>query len=163
MNNLLNLILYIFKTHPKVNELSKPRLVKLIYLIDWKFAIDSGRQFTSIRWYYNHYGPYVDDVIDLIKKENEIFKVTSSINQFGSISERISLAKKDANFYLPDDVKRAADFIINNTAHMNWSEFINLVYSSFPVLSNSQYTEFNLEDDANRFREYRRMHENKHK
>jgi hypothetical protein len=49
MTDLLNLIIYIFSNYPKVDELSKPRLVKLVYLIDWKHAIVNGRQSTSIQ------------------------------------------------------------------------------------------------------------------
>jgi hypothetical protein len=75
MKDLLTLIIYIFKTYPKVEELSKPRLVKLIYLIDWKHAIDNGTQATNIQWYFNHYGPYVDDVIDLIKQKGELMRM----------------------------------------------------------------------------------------
>ena len=40
MRKLTELIKYILHTYPKIEELSKPRLVKLIYLIDWKYAMD---------------------------------------------------------------------------------------------------------------------------
>ena len=67
MNKLNELIKYILVKYPKIEELSKPRLVKLIYLIDWKHSIEFGEQYTDIRWIYNHYGPYVNDVINTRK------------------------------------------------------------------------------------------------
>ncbi|WP_396196181.1 Panacea domain-containing protein [Flavobacterium sp.] len=155
MKNLLTLILYVFKNYPSVEELSKPRLVKLLFLIDWKYAIDNGHQFTEIKWYYNHYGPYVEDVIDLIKTHNDIFYVNAFENQFGSISEIISLKEKNINIEVSKEVKVAADFIIKNTAHMKWTDFITLIYSSYPVKANSQYTILDLEKDSIRFNKSR--------
>lgn len=152
--NLLNLIIYIFKSYPKVNELSKPRLVKIIYLIDWKYAIETGSQYTEIEWYYNHYGPYVDDVINLIKNKSDLFLVRSTVNQFGSITDKISL-KQDIEVDMQEDIKSSADFIVKNTHKMNWSEFIDLVYSTFPVLSNPQYTILDLSKDAKKFNLYK--------
>ncbi len=154
MNNLLNIIIYIFKNYPKVDELSKPRLVKLIYLIDWKHTIDNGYQATSINWYYNHYGPYVDTVIELIKENDNLFNVQSTINAYGGISDKIKLISTK-EVYIDESIKSAADFIISNTSDKNWSEFINLVYSTFPIKTNSKYTYLNLVEDAVKFKHYR--------
>lgn len=152
MKNLLNLIIYIFKKYPNVDELSKPRLVKLIYLIDWKHSIDYGKQATSINWYFNHYGPYVDTVIELIKSNNEIFEVTSYQNIYGGgTSDKIKLTKNE-EIEIDDSVMQASDFIITNTAHKNWSDFINLVYSTYPVKNNSKYSYLNLVEDAEKFK-----------
>lgn len=153
MKKLLDLILYIFNTYPKSEELTKPRLVKIIYLIDWKFTILSGKQYTNIRWYFNHYGPYVDDVIDLIRAENDLFIVQSYKNSYGGSTDRISYINK-REVDLEPQVKEASDFIINNTAKLSWTDFISLVYSSYPIKSNSKYSYLNLEQDAIRFKHY---------
>jgi hypothetical protein len=155
MKDLLTLIIYIFKTYPKVEELSKPRLVKLIYLIDWKHAIDNGTQATNIQWYFNHYGPYVDDVIDLIKQKGDIFDVKSRVNAYGGISDKIKLIDTQ-DVDISDSIKTSANFIIENTVNQNWSEFINLVYSTYPIKANSKYSSLNLIEDAIKFKEQRK-------
>lgn len=154
MTDLLNLIIYIFRNYPKVDELSKPRLVKLVYLIDWKHTIVNGRQATSIQWYFNHYGPYVDNIIDLIKKSPEIFNVETRINSYGGMSDKIKLISQQ-QIEIQDSIKNSADFIISNTSQMNWTEFINLVYSTYPIKSNSKYTNLNLVEEAKKFEEYK--------
>lgn len=160
MNNLLKLINYIYDKYPKLEELSKPRLVKLIYLIDWKYAIDNGHQFTEIRWYFNHYGPYVDDVINLIKSQKDYFVVKSYNNIYGNVSDKISRTHR-LPLEIDENVKSAADFIINNTFALNWSDFISVVYSSFPIKNNSQYTYLDLQRESENFRDYRQKIMNK--
>lgn len=151
MKNLLNLILYIFENYPNVEELSKPRLVKIIYLIDWKNSVEFGTQLTEIKWYFNHYGPYVDDVINLIKSREDIFNVSSSNNNYGGVSDKIKLVS-NVNIELSEQSKKVADFIIKNTAHRNWTNFIALVYSTYPIKTNSKYTYLDLVADAQKFK-----------
>jgi hypothetical protein len=157
MKNLLDVIIYIFKTYPKINELSKPRLVKLIYLIDWKYTIDQGNQYTEIKWYFNHDGPYVENIIKLIKERNDLFSVQTTINSFGGESDKILLKDKDLDIQLSENIKSSINFIISNTSHMNWSDFMTLIYSTYPILSNSQYTELNLVKDAEKFKIHRQQ------
>ncbi|NBA78866.1 DUF4065 domain-containing protein [Emticicia sp. ODNR4P] len=154
MKDLMNLIIYIFSNYPKVDELSKPRLVKLIYLIDWKHTIVNGRQATPIQWYFNHYGPYVDTVIDLIKDHPEIFTVETRTNAYGGISDKIKLVSGQ-NVHLEESVKQSADFIISNTSQMSWTNFIDLVYSTYPIKTNSKYTYLNLVEEAKKFEKYK--------
>jgi len=156
MTNLINLIIYIFRNYPKLEELSKPRLVKLIYLIDWKHSISNGRQATSIQWYFNHYGPYVETVIELIKSHPEIFKVETRQNAYGGLSDKIKLISQQ-EIQLDDSIKTSVDFIILNTSKMNWTEFINLVYSTFPIKFNSKYTNLDLVEEVKKFELYKQQ------
>lgn len=145
MKNLKELIEYIISNYPQPTELSKPRLVKLIYLIDWKNSIDYGKQVTNIKWYFNHYGPYVEDVINLMKNDTETFEVISYENPYsGGITDKFKL-KKSVRPNLDSNTLKSADFIIKNTFRMNWSQFISLVYSSYPVKKGEKYTFLNLE------------------
>jgi hypothetical protein len=151
MTNLEKLIRYILLNYPNVNELSKPRLVKLVYLIDWKYTIDNGHQYTNIQWYYNHYGPYVNDVIELMKSKSEVFKVISYNNTYEGVTDKFLLIDK-SEIILDDSVKKIADLFIGHTYAMTWSNFINLVYSSFPIRTSLKYTMLNLEEMAIEFK-----------
>lgn len=143
MNNLEKLIRYILLNYPDINELSKPRLVKLIYLIDWKYTINTHRQNTNIRWYFNHYGPYVNDVINLMKSKPNIFKVESYMNSYDGVTDKFLLIDR-SEISLDKNLKDIANLFIGYTSNLTWSEFINLVYSSFPIKNSIRYTYLDL-------------------
>lgn len=150
MKNLENLIRYILLNYPNLSELSKPRLVKLIYLIDWRYTIENSKQFTDIEWIYNHYGPYVNDVIELMKKNPDIFKVESYKNSYEGITDKFELLDKTP-VKLEEEVKIIADKFIKHTYPLKWTDFINLVYSSFPIKNNLKYSTLDLISLAREF------------
>jgi len=60
MNNLVDeIIKYICLNYPYKYKLSKARLTKMVYLIDWYYSKLNKHQMTNISWEFNHYGPYV--------------------------------------------------------------------------------------------------------
>ncbi|MBL1219478.1 SocA family protein [Chryseobacterium sp. L7] len=143
MKNLENLIRYILLHYPNLVELSKPRLVKLIYLIDWRYTIENGEQYTNIKWIYNHYGPYVNDIIDLMRKNPMIFQVESYKNSYEGITDKFSLVDK-SKVLIDEKVKKIADRFIDFTYSLKWTDFINLVYSSYPIKNNLKYSSLDL-------------------
>lgn len=143
MTNLELLIRYILLNYPNIGELSKPRLVKLIYLIDWKYTIENGKQFTNINWYFNHYGPYVNDIIDLMRAQTDVFQVKSYSNQYEGITDKFELIDKSPVTLTPD-VKSITDLFIDYTYKLTWSNFISLVYSSYPIKTSLKYTNLDL-------------------
>jgi len=153
MKNLLETILYVFEKYPKKDELSSARLVLLIFLIDWKFAIENGKQFTEAKWTYEQFGPFSKDIFALIKKRNEIFKIDIPKNSDGRATERLSVKSNSIIEVKNFEAKSAADFILANTYAMTWSEFIQLIYSSYPIISNSKNTELDLSKDSVRFKQ----------
>lgn len=151
MSNLEKLIRYILLNYPNVLELSKPRLVKLIYLIDWKYTIEKGEQYTNIEWYYNHYGPYVNDVIDFMRGNPMIFKVESYQNPFGGgLTDKFSLLDKSP-ISMEECIKEITDQFIDYTYQLTWNDFINLVYSSYPIKKNVRYSKLDLKELAVEF------------
>ena len=152
MKNLIGLIAYILGNYPKLEELSKPRLVKLVYLIDWKYTIDYGKQYTDIKWFYHHYGPYVEDVINVMKQNPDIFQVESYANPYGGESNKFKLINRGYKVNLDSEIKRIADLLMNYTYKLSWNDFIGLVYSTYPIKMNSQYSYLNLEELADEFR-----------
>lgn len=151
MNNLEKLIRYILLNYPNPMELSKPRLVKLIYLIDWKYTIDNGTQYTDIKWIYNNYGPYVNDIIELMKHKKNVFFVETYPNPYGGgYTDKFSLLDK-TYIELEKNVKIICDNFIDFTYKLNWSDFINLVYSSYPIKTHLKYSQLDLEKLAKEF------------
>lgn len=154
MNNhlIIDIAAYIFQSYPNPNQLSKPRLVKLFYLLDWKSCIDNGAQVTSTKWYFNHYGPYVEEIIQILKGATNDFVITSYQNPYnhGTTVKFQLISSKQRN--LSDNVKGILDLLILHTSKMNWSQFISLVYNTYPIKSSSKYTTLNLVEAAKKYR-----------
>lgn len=139
----LDLIRYIIKTYPHSEELSKARLNKIIYLIDWKFAIEYGKQLTKIEWVFNHFGPYVSIIEETILSDNR-FKIINKKNIYNSPKNVITLVQ-DINFIEPSITEqKVIDFIIDKTKKFYWKRFIELVYSTYPIISQERGAKLDL-------------------
>ncbi len=144
MENLAEVIYYIFCNYPNPFELSKARVVKMVYLADWKSAIDQGKQITAVEWYYNHYGPYVKEIIEEIKNDNR-FEIRETSNSFGEYKELIILKYKTSkNFKLDESTIKILDFVINATSKLYWNDFIDLIYSTYPIVIMPKFSTLDL-------------------
>lgn len=153
MDTLVKQVLkYILFHYPYKGDLSASRLTKMIYLTDWKCALEYEKQFTNKIWHFNHYGPYIDDFINLARDDDNI-KITNTTNIYGSHKQLLEL-KSDFNnsVLLPPNLKNIVDFVITATKDKNYEEFIKLVYSTYPVISSSKYSHLDLVSKA---REYK--------
>ncbi len=151
MNYLQSMVAYFCLYYPHAGELSKARVTKLVYLADWFSALLRNRQMTNIHWVFNHYGPYVDDVIDAVRYRND-FELVRLENMHGANKEVVSFrGDPDAISLHPAD-QDILDWIINKTQPMYFNEFIDFVYSTYPVASNERYSTFDLVDIAQEYR-----------
>ena len=149
--HLNDLVRYIVKNYPEKKDLSKARINKLIYLIDWKSALDYSEQISDIDWIFNHYGPYVDTVETQLLLD-ERFKINKTVNFYGSEKNIITL-KTDKGFQEPNEKqKKIIDLVINLTSKMNWSKFINTVYSTYPIKHSERGEHLNLVELANKYK-----------
>lgn len=151
MDSLIDIVKYLFVNYPNKNELSKARVVKMVYLADWKSALIQGKQLTSIQWFFNNYGPYVSEVISEIRKDPD-FHISSVVNCYGEPKELISLNDN----YIPPVVSRSTqdilDFVIKQTSPLYWEDFISLVYSTYPIVNKPRYSYLDLVSLANDYK-----------
>lgn len=142
---LRDALAYLCAKYPHKEELSKARLTKMVYLADWRSALLHGRQITGIRWRFNHYGPYVDDVLTLAK-EDPMFDLVFGENLYGTPKVTISLAGRAPVKWdsLDKEDREILDFVIEATAPKFWDDFIRLVYSTYPVITQPRYTGLDL-------------------
>jgi uncharacterized protein YwgA len=146
-------VAYLVANYPLKAELSKARLTKMVYLADWKAALDFGRQITPINWRFHHFGPYVDDVHQ-IALSDPAFVVKSETNYYGNLKERIELVKPAETLVaLHDWEKDILNHVIVETKPLNWDSFIKLVYSTYPVLSGVRGHYLDLLKAASAYRE----------
>ena len=154
--NLKDIMLYICKNYPHKNELSNARLTKMIYLADWKNVLKNKEQISDIKWIFNHYGPFVNDVMEEACNNPQFFCVTSEPNMYGHIKQVINCCNNTENNLdeiFPDDIKNSLDIIIEKTKSKTWNQFIQYVYSTYPVLTSEKGTVLNLIEIEKKYRE----------
>ena len=156
MAKLKDVMAYLIKNYPHKSELSKARLTKMIYLADWRSAILRDRQITNIDWEYNYYGPYVDDVIDAAKSDSD-FLIERMLNAYGEPKEVIGLFSDVDYESLTEEDKKILDFVIKVTAPKFWDEFIKLVYSTYPIVTQPRFSKLNLVKLAQKYRAERQF------
>lgn len=152
MVKLIDIIYYILKKYPHKNELSNARLTKMIYLLDWRSAFDYGEQITSINWYFDNYGPFVHDIEEAINDNPEKIKKIETKTIYGTPKNMFIL--KDENIKLDNLSKNTTstiDIIIERTKKMYWKDFINFVYSTYPIVTSERYTFLNLVQKAKEY------------
>ncbi|MGO9482409.1 MAG: Panacea domain-containing protein [Candidatus Kryptoniota bacterium] len=138
MSKLVDVLVYLLKNYPHKSELSNARLTKLVYLADWKFALKNKKQITGIQWEFNNFGPFVWDIYNCAKDNPSIFEIENTQNSFGHKKTLIKLSNENYPINIPIDEKNMLDFVINSTKQYDWNRFIQLVYSTFPILSSDR-------------------------
>lgn len=156
---IVNLVRYILKVYPHAKELSKARLNKIIYLIDWKSALEHEKQLTEIDWKFNHYGPYVNIIEETILSDDR-FNIKSTTNIYGNEKNIIEIIQ-DKDFNQPTEKEQEIiDFVIEKTRKFYWDKFINLVYSTYPIISQEKGSQLNLVELAKEYKQIKKSEEN---
>lgn len=157
---------YIIKNYPNQlkQELSNARLTKTVYLADWKQAIIKHRQILDIKWYFDNYGPFVNDIKHEAEKYPEIFKIKNTMNMYGQPKTYFEIIdNSEINkllLQINNEDKEIMDFIIDITSKMYWDDFIKLVYSTYPITSSERYTYLNLIEKAEEYQQFNETFKN---
>lgn len=152
MAHLKDVIAYLLKEYPFADELSNARVCKMIYLADWRHAIRQGKTITNINWYFDNFGPYVEDVKQVVQDNPELFSLESTSTIYGDPKTLFSLKNSEYEPRLADEEVKTLDYVISKTKPLNWSEFIKLVYSTYPIQSSERYQNLNLPTLAAEYR-----------
>ena len=144
---LKDTIAYLYDNYPRPDELSNARLTKMAYLADWKSAIERGRQITGLVWEFADYGPYVPDVVRLARNDDD-FEVEEGRNRYGGRKETISHTGPKEYPTLDEEDREILDFVVETSEDKSWDQFIKLVYSTHPIVTQRRYARLNLVDLA---------------
>lgn len=151
MATLKDVIAYLCENYPHKNELSKARLTKIVYLADWRSAITQSKQLTPIEWTFNHFGPYVDDVVSLARTDPD-FEVCKGVTIYGDEKETIRVRAELPCSSLTREDRQLLDFVIESTKGKNWGAFIRLVYSTYPIVSKPRFAVLDLVELAEEYK-----------
>jgi len=144
MATLTDVVAFLIQQYPYRVDLSKARLTKLVYLADWHHAVNHGSQISGIKWHFDNFGPFVRDVIDTVTSHPEIFKVVETVNMFGNPKTKIDLISERIQISLSESAAKSVGFVIEKTSNLSWSNFIRLVYSTYPIASSPRYSDLDL-------------------
>ena len=153
MNKLKEILAYIIKTYPNKDDLSNARLTKLVYLADWKHVLTHNKQISDIKWYFDNYGPYVKDILKTVENNKCTFVAYETLNIFRESKILIALKQTQYGPSISNEEKISIDHIINVTHALNWTNFIKLVYSTYPIMSTERYNFLNLIEKAKVYKE----------
>jgi hypothetical protein len=156
MAEFKDIVAYLCDRYPNPNELSNARLTKMVYLADWKSAIERGEQLTSLTWEFSHYGPYIPDVIRLARSEED-FEIERSETIYGDERELVRHKGKSGTAAgypsLEREDKDLLDFVIRSVEDKNFTEFVKLVYSTYPIVTQERYSKLDLVNLAMQYKE----------
>ncbi len=150
MNKVQQILAYICLNYKYPSELSKARITKLVYLADWFSSVFDGHTMTDTNWVFNHYGPYVDTVIDAAQTRLG-FAITHEQTMYGTSKYVLSYngTKKDINLSTREE--QIIDAVMKKTETMFFNDFIDYVYSTYPVQSKERYSNLDLVSLANEY------------
>ena len=151
MDRLESVMAYFIVKYPHKQELSNARLTKLVYLADWFSALTLKKQMTSINWVFNHYGPFVHD-IENSAISNPNFEIEAGHNMFGNMKNTIKYNGDIDDIHLNNNEKTIIQIIIRKTQPLYFNDFIDYVYSTYPIATNERYAQLKLVDLANEYR-----------
>lgn len=152
MKKLQRIIAFLCSEYPHKSEITKARLTKMVYLADWFSALLDGKQLTDIKWVFNHYGPYVDDVVDAAHSALG-FKIEHETTMYGSSKYVISFNGVIDDLDLKGRERDILNAVIKKTKSMYFNEFVDYVYSTYPVKTKERYSTFNLVRLAEKYKE----------
>lgn len=137
MNYSLNdLIKYFCSMYPYAQELSKARLTKMIFLADWENFKINKEQISNIEWYFDNFGPYVTNIIDIAYNDPDV-RVVSTRTIYGTDKTLIEYKGEIPNIDI--NVKAILDKVINDTRSLSWKNFIDYVYATPPIKQSERY------------------------
>lgn len=156
MADLKDIVAYVLRLASRRDSVAHERVVRMVYLADWKSALERGRTVSGLHWHFDHAGPFVWDVLDVVRSETTMFSLTTDANYYGGAVTKIALRdRRILPSQLDDHERWALDFVLCTTRELRDYELIRLVYSTFPVLSSERYTPLDLVAKAIEYRTLR--------
>lgn len=120
---------------PIYSDLTK--ISKILYLCDWKFTITYNEKLLDIDWKHSNFG-----------------LITNNFN-FSLAIELLS-SKLNQESKLPNHFKSILDFVLEKVERLKYTDFVTLVYSTYPMITTSPSDEvLDLKKFAIEYKEYK--------
>jgi hypothetical protein len=144
MADLIDILAYLVEAYPNKGDLANARVTKMVYLSDWKHALEHGRQLSDIAWYFDNYGPFVWDVKETAQAHPDLFRLVRGETFSGAGKLLIVRTDREYEPKLAPAERRSIDYVIQATKNLPFLRFVNLVYSTYPILTSDRYSPLDL-------------------
>lgn len=134
MERIINILDYLYQKYPNSNQLSYSRVMKLLYLIEWKFVITNFKKLTDIEWVLSPYGPFHKNLRSIFN-ESSNFDVSIRFDYNNKEQLLIKFLNKKEKLNINSGVVKIVDFVINHCKDLSWNELNNLVNSTYGILN----------------------------
>lgn len=153
MTQVRDVVGYVCRNKPEDHRLTRTRLMRVVYLSDWRAALELGRQITNLTWTFDTFGPYSPELNHIVKTD-PAFVIDETTTRFGEPKDVVEVAE-DADFLEPSpEDKRLLDSVLSATKNRDFAELAKLVYSTFPILTGHRGSRFDLVSLALEYREH---------
>lgn len=144
MTKLKESLAYILETSQKVMPLNTVN--SLLYLSDWKHAIDSFRHqtITQSTWFKSGDKPYNKELYQIL--DDNLFEIKEVYGAKDNFL--ISLRHHHSKVSLDKFAKSSMDFIISKVNTKSWEDISTLVASTLPMLTAESSSVLPIEDLA---------------
>ena len=143
MAALKDIVYFMLDKYPDKDKLFNARITKMVYLVDWYSANVYKKQVSEIEWFFNNFGPYVTDVIEMAKENHDTFSIKEVESYYGDTKRVINIISSYSP-NLSEEEKLSIIKVIDITKNKTWDQFITLVYSTYPIVVSSRYSKLNL-------------------
>lgn len=141
---------YVCRRYASSHPLDRNRLGLILYLVDWKSAIERRKAVTDIVWRVEDFGPRPDAESALVV----ISARTACPPDFSSLSAYVGTDIE--GFTLTSEELNVIEFVITSVSAKSDYELQHLVHSTFPMLKQPKTAPLNLVALAAQYdREYR--------
>ena len=152
MERVINIIDYLYLNYPNSNQLSLSRVMKLLFLIEWRFAITKFEKLTDVEWMQTEYGPFYKALRNIIN-ESSNFEISIKLDDNNREQIVIVFLNKKEDINLNEETKEVVNFVIVHCKDYSWSELNNLVNSTFGVLNTQQGHIIDVVNQAIKYRD----------
>lgn len=152
MERVINILDYLYLQYPNSNQLSISRVMKLMYLIEWRYAITKFEKLTDIEWMQSEYGPFYNSLRGIFNMSSN-FEVSIKLDDNKKEQTVILFLNKKENLILKDDTREVVDFVIEHCKDYSWRELNNLVKSTYGALNTPQGQIIDIVNLARKYRE----------
>ena len=131
---------------------SLPRLIKLMYLADWRESFLNNSQITDVKWKFGSCGPSSEEIYAQLRKDVSAFVISEVMDRFGNPKTMVGKATFDCEGSLSDAQRLSADFILAIAKNRPWESLSALVSATYPIATREPGVELNLPALAEEYR-----------
>ncbi len=152
LEKIKQIMAYIIDKYADKSILSKSRMAKTVYLVDWRSAIQAGKQVTDIEWEFTGLGPFFDVAKALEGDDRfEIIPIDGATAEPRELVQCKSQCEYDK--LTQWDIK-VMDWVISYTEKMSHERFTNLIYSTYPIMTQERFSKLDLPELAKEYKSY---------